>query len=92
MIRILESKRLSESLNNVIHQELHEAQLKLTRTCQALFAVLLHFERIVSVDMEREQVMVMSRLRNNVIVDSALAMPFVQWLRQNKDIPGGKNT
>lgn len=74
---------------DAMRQELHEAQLKLTRTCQALFAILRHFERTVSVDMDREQVLDMSRLRNNVIVDSALAAPFVEWLRQNKDIPGG---
>lgn len=69
-------------------QELHEAQLNLTRTCQALFAILRHFERTVSVDTDRGQVLDMSRLRNNVIVDSALATPFVEWLRRNKDIPG----
>lgn len=69
-------------------QELHEVQLKLTRTCQALFAVLRHFDKTVSVDMEQERVLDMSRLRNNVIVEAALAAPFIEWLRLNKDIGG----
>lgn len=73
-------------------QEVRDVQLKLTRTCQALFAVLRHFDKMVSVDMEREVVLDMSRLRNNVLVDATLAAPFVEWLRLNSDIPGGVNT
>ncbi len=73
-------------------QELRHVQLKLTRTCQALFAVLRHFDKMVSVDMEREVVLDMSRLRNNVLVDATLATPFVEWLRLNRDIPGGTKT
>jgi hypothetical protein len=73
-------------------QDLHEAQLNLTRTCQALFAVLRHFERTVSVDLDQVQVLDMSRLRNNVIVDSGIAKPFVEWLRRNQDIPRRANT
>ncbi|MDE2465792.1 MAG: hypothetical protein KGO02_19070, partial [Alphaproteobacteria bacterium] len=73
-------------------EELQEVQLELTRTCQALFAVLRHFDKTVSVDMDREQVLDMSRLRNNVIVDAALAAPFLEWLRLNKGIPGASKT
>lgn len=70
-------------------QEVRDVRLKLTRTCQALWAVLHHFDNMVSVEMEREVVLDMSRLRNNVLVDTTLAAPFVEWLRLNRDIPGG---
>jgi hypothetical protein len=73
-------------------QEMRDVQLKLTRTCQTLFAVLRHFDNMVSVDMEREVVLDMARLRNNVLVDATLAAPFVEWLRLNRDIPGGAKT
>lgn len=42
----------------------------------------------LAVNMQWEQILDMSRLRNNVIVDAALAAPFVEWLRLNKDILG----
>lgn len=67
-------------------QELRDVQLKLTRTYQALFAVLRHFDKMVSVDMEREVILDQARLRNNVLVDAKLAAPFVEWLRLNRDI------
>lgn len=73
-------------------QEVNDVQLKLTRTSQALFAVLRHFDKMVSVDMERMVFLDMSRLRNNVLVDATLATPFVEWLLLNRDIPGGMKT
>ena len=73
-------------------QEVSDVQLKLTRTCQALLAVLRHFDKMVSVDMERKVMLDMSRLRNNVLVDATLATPFVEWLHLNRDIPGGAET
>lgn len=73
-------------------QRVRDVQLKLTRTSQALFAVLRHFDKMVSVDMERKVVVDMSRLRNNVLVDATLATPFVEWLRLNSGIPGGVKT
>jgi hypothetical protein len=74
--------------DEMAQQALHNARLDLTRTCQALFAVLRHFERSVSVDMERGRVIDMSRLRDNVLVDEPLAAPFIEWLRLNRGIGG----
>jgi hypothetical protein len=68
-------------------QALHDVQLKYTRTCQALYALLRHFGKMLSVDPEQQQILDMSRLRNNVVVDAALAKPFFQWLAANNDAP-----
>ena len=68
---------------------LHDVQLKYTRTCQALYALLRHFDKTLSVDPDRQQILDMSRLRNNVVVDTATAAPFFEWLSLNRDISGG---
>lgn len=65
---------------------LHEAQLKHTKTCQALFTLLKHFSQAVSTDVEQQRILDLSRLRNNVIVDSTRAAPFFEWLAANKGI------
>ncbi len=70
-------------------EALHDLQLKYTRTCQALYTLLQHFGKTLSVDTDRQQILDMSRLRNNVVVEAATAAPFFEWLRLNRDVPGG---
>ncbi|WP_429563135.1 hypothetical protein [Paraburkholderia sp. MM6662-R1] len=67
-------------------RSLREAQLKHTRTCQALFAVLRHLSQALSADAEHQRIIDLSRLRNNVVVDAAIAGPFFEWLAANKDV------
>lgn len=69
-----------------LQESLREAQLKHTRTCQALFSLMNHFARTVSADVEQQRILDLSRLRNNVIVDSTMAEPFFEWLAANKGI------
>lgn len=69
-----------------LQESLREAQLKHTRTCQALFTLLNHFSKTVSTDVEQQRILDLSRLRNNVIVDSTMAEPFFEWLAANKGI------
>jgi hypothetical protein len=75
----------SEDVEKAI-RSLHETQLKYTRTCQALFAVLRHLSQTLSTDPERQRIIDLSRLRNNVVVDAATAGPFFEWLAANKDL------
>ena len=67
-------------------QSLYEMQLKYTRTCQALFSVLCHLSQTLSTDPEHQRIVDLSRLRNNIVVDSAIAAPFFDWLAANKDL------
>jgi len=69
-----------------LQETLRETQLKHTRTCQALFSLLNHFSQTVSADVEQQRILDLSRLRNNVIVDSAKAAPFFEWLAANRGI------
>ena len=69
-----------------LQEVLLETQLKHTRTCQALFTLLNHFSQTVSTDVEQQRILDLSRLRNNVIVDSTKAAPFFEWLAANKGI------
>lgn len=69
-----------------LQETLRETQLKHTRTCQALFSLLNHFSQAVSADVEQQRILDLSRLRNNVIVDSTKAAPFFEWLAANKGI------
>ena len=79
-----EKDRVSELAN--MQQSLRETHLKHTRTCQALLALLNHFSQTVSVDVQQQRIVDLSRLRNNVIVDSSKAAPFFEWLAANKGV------
>jgi hypothetical protein len=72
-----------------VSQALHEMQLKYIKTCQALHGVLRHFVKSVAANADSRQILDMSKLRNNVIVDASFSEPFFEWLRQNNEIPGG---
>lgn len=74
---------------NLSQEAFHDLQLKYTRTCQALFVLLQHFGKSLSVDTEKELIVDLSRLRNNVVVEASIAAPFFEWLRLNSDVPGG---
>ncbi len=72
-----------------MREALHDVQMKYTRTCQALYALLRHYDTTLSVDPDRQQILDMAKRRNNVVVDTATAAPFFDWLRLNSNIPGG---
>jgi phage host-nuclease inhibitor protein Gam len=74
-----------------LRSELHDMALKYTRTCQALYAILKHFGETLSVEADRQLILDMSKLRNNVVVESTIAAPFFEWLRLNGDVPSGLN-
>ena len=69
-----------------LQESLRETQLKHTKTCQALFVLLNHFSQTVSADVEQQRILDLSRMRNNVIVDSSKAAPFFEWLAANKGV------
>lgn len=67
-------------------ESIHVLQLKYTRTCQALYTLLQHLDKSLSIDIHREKILDLSRLRNNVVVEGQIAAPFFEWLRlQNSD-------
>lgn len=74
----------SEQMRNT----LHDIQLKYTRTCQSLYKLLQHFGKTVCVDPDHQQILDMSRLRNNVVVEAVTATPFFEWLHLNSNVPG----
>ncbi len=81
----LEKKQTSplpadDKTSDELRKTLHVIQLKYTRACQALHALLQHSKNTLSVDMERMQIIDMARLRNNVVVDAEIAGPFFEWL------------
>ncbi|MGA4275684.1 hypothetical protein ACI2VH_02380 [Ralstonia nicotianae] len=77
------TQRQLEAEETHTKQSLHETQLKYTRTCQALLTVLRHLDRTISADPDRQQIIDLSRLRNNVVVDAQIAGAFFEWLRAN---------
>ena len=72
--------------NADLHKLIHEIRLKYVRTCQALQHVLQHHEKSLAIHTSKRQILDMSRLRNNVVVDTDLAEPFFLWLDENSGI------
>jgi hypothetical protein len=87
----LESSQHAESVStpNVpedkMIKQLHETQLKYARTCQTLYAVLKYFDQSITVCPDRQQILDLSKLRNNVITDAVITKPFLDWLRDNSN-------
>jgi hypothetical protein len=84
--QIADTNERSDTEMDTLQNSLRQLQLKHTRTCQALFSLINHFARTVSADVEQQRILDLSRLRNNVIVDSTMAEPFFEWLAANKGI------
>jgi len=59
-----------------------------TLTCQALLAVLKHFEGLLRSDADAKHVMDASTRPHKVVVDEKLATPFFEWLQLNRDVGG----
>lgn len=60
--------------------------IKYVRVCQALHEVILHMKPALSVDVKGKRILDMSKLRNNVIVDSDIAFGYFDWLQANDGI------
>ena len=65
---------------------LHDAQMKYTRTCQALFSILQHMDAALAIDADQQQIVDRSKLRNNVVVGANISAPFFEWLAANKNL------
>ena len=57
-------------------------------TCQALLAVLKHFDGLLLVDADAKRVMDASARPQKVVVDEKLATPFFEWMHLNRDVGG----
>lgn len=55
-------------------------EFKFIRTCQSLRALLNDMNTILVVDIESAQILDRSKRRNNVVVSTELAGPFIEWL------------
>lgn len=66
--------------------ELYQVQLRFARICMALHDVIRHLEPALSLDMASKRILDMSRIRNNVVVDSDVASSFFDWLEANRGI------
>jgi hypothetical protein len=66
--------------------EIESTHIKYVRICQALHAVIVHMQPTLSVDISSRRILDMSKLRNNVVVDSDIAGGFFDWLEANKGI------
>lgn len=75
-VDLVETSRLS----------MEAAQIKYVTVCQALHSILEYMKNMVAADADAEQLVDLSKMRNNVIVDRRLAAPFFEWLRSNKGI------
>lgn len=56
-----------------------DVEIKFYLTCQALRAVLSNLNNVLEIDTQGRRILDRSRRRNNVIVDSSLAAPFIEW-------------
>lgn len=77
---------MAHSAPNDHKMELEQAQIRFAHACQALQLVIRHLDPVVSVDVSAKKIIDMTKSRNNVIVDSEIAVDFFEWLEANKDI------
>jgi len=64
---------------------LDDHELRFVVTCQALRALVAHLNLVISVDTSAMRILDSSKRRNNVIVDTELARPFIEWLTQQSN-------
>lgn len=67
---------------------LADIQRRHTLTCQALLAVLKHFDGLLRSDEDAKRVMDASTRPHKVVVDENLATPFFDWMQLNRDVGG----
>lgn len=65
-----------------------DIQRRHTLTCQALLAVLKHFDGLLRSDADAKRVMDASTRPHKVVVDEKLATPFFEWMQLNRDVGG----
>jgi len=75
----------TSSVHDKADQGVTDAEFKFIRTCQALRAVLSHFNIVVQLDPGERRILDKSKRRNNVIAAKETAGPFFEWLA---NIPG----
>jgi len=73
---------------DVGHQALEDFRRKHTLTCQALLAVLKHFDGLLRADADANQVVDVSARPPKVVVDETTAAPFFEWMYLNRDVGG----
>lgn len=88
----LEAAKTMPEPRKVSKAETDEATDDLRRrhvlTCQALLAVLKHFEGLLRADADSNRVMDASARPHKVVVSEKLATPFFEWLHLNRDVGG----
>ncbi|WP_156135966.1 hypothetical protein [Delftia sp. ZNC0008] len=57
-------------------------------TCQALLAILKHFDGLLLVDTDGQRVMDASTRPQKVVVDKKFSAPFFEWMNLNRDVGG----
>lgn len=57
-------------------------------TCQALLAVLKHFDGLLRADADANRIVDASARPQKVVVDDKLAAPFFEWMHLNRDVGG----
>lgn len=65
-----------------------EAQIRYVRTCQALLRVLRHYDGLLRLDEDSKCVLDETTRPQKVVVDSAQAGPFFEWLHLTRDVGG----
>lgn len=59
---------------------IQDSELPFIRTCQAFLALVSHLRVVIEIDIENLRIIDKSRRRDNVIVDTEMARPFIEWL------------
>lgn len=67
---------------------IEEVTRKHILTCQALLAVLKHFDGLLFADADAKRVLDKSARPHKVVVDEKFAAPFFEWLYRNRDVGG----
>ena len=65
-------------------------QAKYVATCQALLAVLKHFEGLLRSDSDAHRIVDVSSRPPKVVIDDRLAAPFFEWMHLNRDVGGAR--
>lgn len=65
-------------------------QAKYVATCQALFAVLKHFDGLLRSDSDAHRIVDVSSRPPKVVIDDGLAAPFFEWMHLNRDVGGAR--
>jgi hypothetical protein len=80
------SSKVTVSDIGISRTEFEKLKIRNSHICRSLQLLILNFDSLVSVDFNTKQIIDMTKLRNNVIVNSALAEGFFEWMAENHNI------